>query len=79
MLTESCVMFFSPSRAVLSAILCDEYLTTAVFSSNRLGQIAAIAAKDSLHLSHGKIESCPTETCNRNETGTHRRCLFCED
>ena len=30
MLTESCVMFFSPSRAVLSAILRDEYLTLAV-------------------------------------------------
>ena len=30
MLTESCVMFFSPSRAVLSAILQDEYLTSAV-------------------------------------------------
>ena len=29
MLTESCVMFFSPSRAVLSAILRDEYLTSA--------------------------------------------------
>ena len=28
MLTESCVMFFSPSRAVLSAILRDEYLTS---------------------------------------------------
>ena len=30
MLTESFVMFFSPSRAVLSAILRDEYLTSAV-------------------------------------------------
>ena len=30
MLTESGVMFFSPSRAVLSAILQDEYLTSAV-------------------------------------------------
>ena len=30
MLTESCVMFFSLSRAVLSAILWDEYLTLAV-------------------------------------------------
>ena len=30
MLTESCVMFFSPSRAVLSAPLRDEYLTWAV-------------------------------------------------
>ena len=30
MLTESCVMFFLPSRAVLSAILQDEYLTSAV-------------------------------------------------
>ena len=30
MVTESCVMFFSPSRAVLSAILRDEYLTSAV-------------------------------------------------
>ena len=29
MLTESCVMFFSPSRAILSAILRDEYLTSA--------------------------------------------------
>ena len=29
MLTEACVMFFSPSRAV-SAILRDEYLTSAV-------------------------------------------------
>ena len=28
MLTESCAMFFSPSRAVLSAILRDEYLTS---------------------------------------------------
>ena len=30
MLTESCAMFFSPSRAVLSAILRDKYLTSAV-------------------------------------------------
>ena len=30
MLTESCLMFFSPSGAVLSAILRDEYLTSAV-------------------------------------------------
>ena len=30
MLTESCVMLFSPSRVVLSAILRDEYLTSAV-------------------------------------------------
>ena len=30
MLTEPCVMFFLPSRAVLSAILRDEYLTSAV-------------------------------------------------
>ena len=30
MLNESCVMFSSPSRAVLSAILRDEYLTSAV-------------------------------------------------
>ena len=28
MLTESCVMFFPPSRAVLSTILRDEYLTS---------------------------------------------------
>ena len=32
MLTEPCVMFFSPSRAVLSAILRDQYL------NNRRGQ-----------------------------------------
>ena len=46
-LAESCVMFFSPSRAVLNAILRDEYLTSAArtkegdsfFSSNRRGQI----------------------------------------
>ena len=30
MLTESCLMFFSPSRTVLSAILRDEYLISAV-------------------------------------------------
>ena len=30
MLTESCVMFFSPSHAVLSAFLQDEYLTSVV-------------------------------------------------
>ena len=30
MLTESCVMFLSPSHAVLSAILRDEYLTSVV-------------------------------------------------
>ena len=30
MLTESFVMFFSPSRAALSAILRDEYLTSGV-------------------------------------------------
>ena len=30
MLIESCVMFFSPSCAVLSVILRDEYLTSAV-------------------------------------------------
>ena len=29
----SCVMFFSPSRAVLSAILRDEYLTSADITS----------------------------------------------
>ena len=34
MLTESCVMCFSPSRAVLSAILRDEYLTSAVRTSS---------------------------------------------
>ena len=28
MLTEPCVIFFSPSRSVLSAILRDEYLTS---------------------------------------------------
>ena len=33
MLTESSVMFFSPSRAVLSAIWRDEYLTSAVRTS----------------------------------------------
>ena len=30
MLTESCVMFFSLSRAAFSAILRDEYLTSGV-------------------------------------------------
>ena len=30
MLTKSCVIFFSPFRAVLSAILRDKYLTSAV-------------------------------------------------
>ena len=30
MLTESRVMFFSPSRAILRAILGEEYLTSAV-------------------------------------------------
>ena len=30
MLTEPCVMFFSPLRVVLSAISRDEYLTSAV-------------------------------------------------
>ena len=30
MLTESCVVFFSPSLAVLSAILREEYLTSLV-------------------------------------------------
>ena len=39
MLTESCVMFFSPSRAVLSAILRDEYLTSAVRTKE--GEISA--------------------------------------
>ena len=33
MLTDSCVMFFWPSRAVLSAIWRDEYLTSAVRTS----------------------------------------------
>ena len=41
-------MFFSPSRAVLSAVLRDEYLTSAVrtkegdsfFSSNRLTEVS---------------------------------------
>ena len=32
MLTESCVVFFSPSRAVLSAILPEEYLTSLVLT-----------------------------------------------
>ena len=35
MLTESCVMFFSPSRAALSAILTDEYLTSRVRTNPR--------------------------------------------
>ena len=35
MLTESCVMFFSLSRAVLSTILQDEYLTSAVRTKER--------------------------------------------
>ena len=56
MLTESCVMFSSPSRAVFSAILRDEYLTSAVrtkegdsfFSSNRRGQI--FISQNSVHL-----------------------------
>ena len=30
MLTKSCVRFFSPSRAALSPILRDEYLTSAI-------------------------------------------------
>ena len=33
MLTESCVVFFSPSRAVLSAILREEYLTSLVLTA----------------------------------------------
>ena len=33
MLTESCVVFFSPSRAVLSAILPEEYLTSLVLTA----------------------------------------------
>ena len=33
MLTESRVMFFSPSRAILSAILREDYLTSAVRTS----------------------------------------------
>ena len=41
MLTESCVMFFSPSRAVLSAILRDEYLTSAV--GTKEGDVAQIS------------------------------------
>ena len=39
MLTESCIMFFSPSRAVLSVILRDEYLTSAVRTKERPGLI----------------------------------------
>ena len=42
MLTEPCVVFFSPFRAVLSAILRDEYLTSAVFSSNRRGPFVGL-------------------------------------
>ena len=42
MLTEPCVMFFSPSRAVLSATLRDEYLTSAV----RTRKIALKTARD---------------------------------
>ena len=38
MLTEPCVMFFSPSGAVLSAILRDEYLTSAVRSNIHLAK-----------------------------------------
>ena len=40
MLAESCVMFFSPSRAVLSAILRDEYLTLAVRTKEGTRQAA---------------------------------------
>ena len=36
MLTESCVMFFSPSRAVLTAILRDECLTSAARDGEKI-------------------------------------------
>ena len=59
MLTESCAMFFSPSRAVLSAILRDKYLTSAVrneegdkASSNqppKKDHVTPICTKFSLH------------------------------
>ena len=36
MLTESCVMFLSPSRAVLTAILRDECLTSAARDGEKI-------------------------------------------
>ena len=41
MLTEPRVMFFTPSRAVLSAILADEYLTAEVKTKEGRQQSAA--------------------------------------
>ena len=49
-----------------------------ILSTIREGSTGSIR-KDPLHFSHGKIEGCPPQTCNRTETATHRRCLFCED
>ena len=42
MLTESCVMFFSPSLAILSSILQDEYLTSAVRTKEGEGEESPI-------------------------------------
>ena len=54
MLTEPFVMFFSRSRAVLSAILRDEYLTSEVRTNQ--GAKAGSNQPAARHLVHFKLE-----------------------
>ena len=59
MLTESCVFFFSPSRAVLSAMFRDEYLTSVVRTNQ--GDKAGSNQPPARDLVHFKLELTPNQ------------------
>ena len=59
MLTESCVMFFSPSRGILSAILRGEYLTSAVITNQ--GDKAGSNQPQVRDLVHLRLELIPNQ------------------
>ena len=57
MLTKSCVRFFSPSRAALSPILRDEYLTSAI--RTKKGEKPGSNQPPARNLVHFKLELAP--------------------
>ena len=62
MLTKSCVRFFSPSRAALSPILRDEYLTSAI--RTKKGEKAGSNQPPACNLVHFKLELTPNYLIN---------------
>ena len=59
MLTESCVMFFSPSRYVLCAILGDDYLTSVVRTKQE--DKACSNQRPARDLVHFRLELTPNQ------------------